>query len=167
MDFGELVDRRYSSRAYKQTPVEQEKLDAVLEAGRMSPTAKNLQPVRVIAVRTPEGLAKVSEGANIYGAPLALITCAYEDRCWERAYDGMRSYQIDASIVTTQMMYRATDLGLGSVWICWFDPEVISRNFDLPDNLVPVNILAVGYSDDTTSKNKGNRIPMDEFARLH
>ena len=78
MSFMDLAQRRYSSREYRDAPVEQEKIEAILEAGRISPTAVNAQPVRVIAVRTPEGLAKVSEGANIYGAPLAFIV--YADR---------------------------------------------------------------------------------------
>ena len=136
-----------------------------MEAGRISPTAVNAQPVRVIAVRTPEGLSKVSEGANIYGAPLAFIVYADRSKAWVRKYDGMNSAEIDASIVTTQMMYEATDLGLGSVWICYFDPEVINRNFGLGGDLVPVNILAVGYSADTTSRNQGNRIPDSTFFR--
>lgn len=115
MNFMDLARKRYSSREYKDTPVEQEKIDAILEAGRISPTAVNAQPVRVIAVRTPEGLSKVSEGANIYGAPLAFIVYADRSKAWVRKYDGMNSAEIDASIVTTQMMYEATDLGLGSV----------------------------------------------------
>lgn len=166
MEFMELVRKRYSSRAYRPEPVEGEKVMSILEAGRLSPTAVNAQPVRVVAVRSEEGLSKVSEAANIYGAPLALIVCADRDSAWVRNHDGMNSYEIDASIVTTQMMYEATDLGLGSVWICWFKPDVLSGSFGLPDNMIPVNILAVGYSDDTTSRNKGNRIPMDEFARF-
>lgn len=165
MSFMELAQRRYSSREYRDTPVEQEKVDAILEAGRLSPTAVNAQPVRVIAVRTPEGLAKVSEGANIFDAPLAFIVYADRSRAWTRKYDGMNTAEIDASIVTTQMMYEATELGLGSVWICYFDPEVIRRNFGLEVDLVPVNILAVGYAADSTSRNHGNRIPVSEFFR--
>ena len=165
MSFMDLARKRYSSREYKDAPVEQEKIDAILEAGRISPTAVNAQPVRVIAVRTPEGLSKVSEGANIYGAPLAFIVYADRSKAWVRKYDGMNSAEIDASIVTTQMMYEATDLGLGSVWTCYFDPEVINRNFGLRGDLVPVNILAVGYSADTTSRNQGNRIPDSTFFR--
>ena len=63
------------------------------------------------------------------------------------------------------MMYEATDMGLGTVWICMFNPDVIRRNFGLPDNIIPINILAVGYKDDDTSKNHLVRIPMDEFVR--
>ena len=165
MGFMELAQKRFSSREYTDRPVEREKVESILEAGRISPTAVNAQPVRVIAVSSPEGLGRISEGARIYGAPLAFIVCADRSKAWIRNYDGMNSAEIDASIVTTQMMYEATELGLGSVWICWFDPEVISRNFGIEGDMVPVNILAVGYSADTTSRNHGNRIPMSDFVR--
>ena len=147
MDFNELVRKRYSSRAYRPDPVEDDKVRSILEAGRLSPTARNDQPVRVIAVRSKEGLAKLEEAA------------------WTRSYAGMKTTDIDASIVTTQMMYEATDMGLGTLWICMFKPDVLRRNFDLPESYIPVNVLAVGYKDDQTSKNHGVRIPMDEFVR--
>ena len=166
MDFMELVNTRYSSRAYKDTPVEREKLESVAEAGRMSPTAKNLQPVKVLAVTSEEGLAKIGETANLYGAPAAFIVCGDSEACFERKFDGKRFHEIDATIVTTQMRYQAADLGLGSVWIGWFDHAVISERFGLPDNLFPVNILAVGYRDDETSRNKGNRKPLSEFVEF-
>lgn len=165
MDFIELARKRYSCRAYKNDPVDDDKISAILEAGRISPTARNDQPVRVIAVRSKEGLERVKEAGHIYDAPLAFIVCADRDRTWTRSYDGMKTCDIDASIVTTQMMYEATDMGLGTVWICMFKPDVIRKNFDLPDNIVPVNILAVGYRDDETSKNHGIRKPMGEFVR--
>ena len=166
MDFNELVRRRYSSRAYKPDPVEDDKVRSILEAGRLAPTARNDQPVRVIAVRSKEGLAKIEEAGHIYDAPLAFIVYADSDRTWTRSYDGMKTTDIDASIVTTQMMYEATDMGLGTLWVCMFKPDVIRRNFGLDDNMIPVNILAVGYKDDTTSRNHGVRIPMDEFVRF-
>lgn len=165
MDFNELVVRRYSSRKYKPDKVEDEKVRSILEAGRMAPSARNDQPSRVIAVRSKEGLAKLEEAAHIYDAPLAFIICADRDKAWTRSYDGMKTTDIDASIVTTQMMYEATDMDLGTLWICMFKPDILRRNFDIPENLIPVNILAVGYRDDQTSKNHGIRIPMDEFVR--
>ncbi len=145
--------------------MEDEKVRSILEAGRMAPSARNDQPSRVIAVRSKEGLAKLEEAAHIYDAPLAFIVCADRDKAWTRSYDGMKTTDIDASIVTTQMMYEATDMDLGTLWICMFKPDILRRNFDIPENLIPVNILAVGYRDDQTSKNHGIRIPMDEFVR--
>ena len=151
MDFNELVRRRYSSRAYKPDPVEDDKVRSILEAGRLAPTARNDQPVRVIAVRSKEGLAKVEEAGHIYDAPLAFIVCSDRNKTWTRSYDGMKT---------------TTDMGLGTLWVCMFKPDVIRKNFGLDDDMIPVNILAVGYKDDTTSRNHGVRIPMDEFVRF-
>ena len=89
MDFNELVRKRYSSRAYRPDPVEDDKVRSILEAGRLAPTARNDQPVRVIAVRSKEGLAKVEEAGHIFDAPLAFIVCSDRNKSWTRCYDGM------------------------------------------------------------------------------
>lgn len=146
MDFMGLAKKRCSIRAYTDRKVEPEKLEQILEAARVAPTAKNLQPVKLLVVQSGEGLEKVGKAANIYGAPLAVIVCADRDRAWTRPFDGKRSTDIDASILTDHMMLEATSLGLGSVWICYFKPDVLREEFALPENLEPVNILAIGYS---------------------
>lgn len=166
MDFLTLAKTRCSIRAYQDRPVEQEKLDKLLEAARVAPTAANLQPVRLLVVQTPEGLAKLGKAANIYGAPLAVIACADHSKAWTRPFDGKQSGDIDASILTDHMMLQATDLGLGSVWICYFKPDVLRREFALPDGLEPVNILAVGYAAEqpaSPDRHSTTRIPVSEL----
>ena len=79
MDFITIAKQRMSVRDYKETKVEPEKLEQILEAAHVAPTAANLQPIRLIAVQSEEGLAKISKAANIYGAPLAIIVCADHD----------------------------------------------------------------------------------------
>lgn len=143
----------------------EEDLNRILEAGRLSPTAKNLQPVRVIIADTPESLGKVSETARLYGAPLALIVVADSSKAWQRPFDGKVFGDIDASIVTTQMMYEATDLGLGTVWIGYFDPAIIKAEFGLGETEEASAILAVGHRADETSANHGVRMPIGDFAR--
>ena len=166
-DFMGLVKRRYSSRAYTAEKVSDEDVMAILDAGRLAPTGVNAQHVRVIAVRSEEGLAEVGRSARIFSAPLAFIVTSRPDRAWVREkFDGFNIHQIDASIVTTQMMYEATARGLGSVWICFFDPETLSESFGLEEGEVPINILAVGHRADETSRNHGVRIPMEEFAKF-
>lgn len=145
MDFLELAKKRYSCRSYSEKKVEKEKLDRILEAGRVAPTAKNLQPQRILILQEHEGLEKVSKAANIYKAPLALVVCIDTDVVWTRPFDGYKTTEVDASIVTDHMMLQTTELGLSSVWICYFRPDVIKAEFNLPENLVPVCILAVGY----------------------
>ena len=166
MDFIELAKRRCSVRAYEDRKVEPEKLERILEAARIAPTAKNLQPVKLLAVQSGEGLEKVGKAANIYGAPLAIIVCADHQRAWTRPFDGKRSTDIDASILTDHMMLEATELGLGSVWICFFKPDVLREEFSLPEHLEPVNILAVGYASGAPAspdRHDKARVPMDEL----
>ena len=113
----------------------------------MASTAANLQPVHLIAVQSGDGLAKIGKAADIYGAPLAIIVCADRNKAWVRPFDQKQTGDIDASVLTDHMMLQATELGLGSVWVCYFKPDVIRKEFDLPENLEPVNILVIGYAD--------------------
>lgn len=147
MEYYELIRKRYSVRKYLDKKVESSKLTQILEAARIAPTGCNRQPFKLIVCDNTESLRKINKAANIYGAPLAILVCAEKDKAWVRPYDGKNIAEIDASIVTTQMMLEATDQGLGSVWICHFKAEAIRTAFGLPDDLEPVNILAVGYAD--------------------
>lgn len=146
MSFNELIRKRYSARSYSDRKVFGTTLDEILEAARVAPTGANKQPFKLIVVESKEGLEKVAKGANIFGAPLAIIVCGNKDEVWVRGYDQKNLIDIDASIVTTHMMLQATELGVDSVWVCNFDPKVIIEEFDIADNLVPVNILVLGYS---------------------
>lgn len=149
MDFLELAKKRYSCRAYRGDEVEQEKLDLILEAGRIAPTGANRQPQRVLVVRTPAGMEKLARCAKTYGAPLALVVCADTEEAWIRPTDGKQISDIDATIVTDHMMLEAVSLGLGTLWICMFDPDRLRQEFIMPARLTPVNILLVGYADGT------------------
>lgn len=159
---------RSSVRAYTGQAVEEEKLQKILEAAHVAPTAANMQPVRLIVVRSREGLAAVSESANIYSAPVAVVVCADKSKAWTRPFDGMVTTDIDASILTDHMMLMATELGLGSVWICYFKPDVLKQGLGLPENLEPINILALGYSAEPEAdkdRHSQMRIPMDKLVQ--
>ena len=160
------VKSRYSVRNYTAQPVEQEKLDQVLYAAHVAPTRANLQPVRLLVVREKEGLDKIAKAANIYHAPVAVIVCADKTKAWKRPFDGKQTTDIDASILTDHMMLAATELGLGTVWICYFKPDVLKKEFHLPDNLEPVNILTIGYTQEPPAdpdRHSSTRIPLDEL----
>lgn len=146
MEFLELAKKRYSVRKYQDKKVEQEKLMKILEAARIAPTGANTMPQRLIVIQEKEGLEKLKKAANVYGAPLAIIVCGDHKPVWKRPFDGKDILDIDASIVTDHMMLEATELGLGTVWICYFDPAAVRREFNLPDGVEPINILAVGYA---------------------
>jgi len=118
----------------------------ILEAGRVAPTGCNNQPQCILVVQKEDGLAKLKKATNVYGAPLALIVCGDKRDAWNRPFDGKNIIEIDISIVTDHMMLQATELGLGSIWICYFKPDVIKAEFNLPEGLEPINILGIGYA---------------------
>ena len=107
MEFINIAKRRQSVRSYKNQKVEPEKLEQILEAAHVAPTAANLQPVHLIAVQSEEGLAKISKAAGIYNAPLAIIVCADHNKAWVRPFDQKQTGDIDASILTDHMMLQA------------------------------------------------------------
>ena len=166
MNFLDIAKARYSVRDYMSKKVEQEKLEKILLAAHVAPTAANLQPVRLIVVQEDEGLSKIGKSANIYGAPLAIIVCSDHSKAWTRPFDKKQTVDIDSSILTDHMMMEATELGLGSGWICYFKPDVIKKEFQLPDTLEPINILAIGYSNESPAdpeRHAAQRIPLDKL----
>lgn len=166
MEFLELAKKRYSVREYADRQVEKEKLDQILRAAQAAPTACNRQPVHLLVVQSLEGLEKIGKAANLHGAPMAVLVCGDKDKAWTRPYDGKQSVDIDASIVTDHMMLEATDLGVGSLWICSFKPDVLREEFSLPENLEVINILALGYAacpPADPERHAALRIPVDEM----
>lgn len=136
MNVLDIAKKRYSVRAYKNKPVEKEKLDKILACAHVAPTAANLQPVKLLVVQDKERLKSIAKAGNIYNAPLAIIVCADHSNAWKRPFDNK----------------QATELGLGTVWVCFFKPDIIKQEFSLPDHLEPVNILAIGYGNDAPAE---------------
>lgn len=173
MSFADLTLARYSCRKYEKREVEREKLDAILEAGRRAPTAHNKHPVRVLVCDTPELLEKAAacqprfeKDGSIFGAPVVLLVCAVVDDVWVRPYDQMSADTIDSSIVCDQMMMQATELGLGTCWVCHFSPERAIEQFGLPEGMRPIHMLPLGYAADTIAdpeKREARRIAMGDF----
>jgi nitroreductase len=166
MELLNIAKKRYSVRSYNGKKVEFDKLNKILEIAHVAPTAANLQPVHLLVVQQEEGLAKISKATNIYNAPLAIIVCADHNKAWVRPFDHKQSCDIDASILTDHMMLQATELGLGSVWVFYFKPDVISKEFNLPDNLEPINILVMGYTDmepESPERHNMTRIPISNL----
>lgn len=145
-DFLSLVQKRYAVRSYLPKPVEAEKLERILEAGRVAPTAKNNQPHKFLVVQHLEGLEKLSKCTNVQGYPLAIIVCGVPSEAWVRPYDGKGMVDTDTAIVATHMLLEAADLGLGSCWMTRFDPPVIRGLFRIPEDIEPEHILAIGYA---------------------
>ena len=169
MDFLELAKKRSSVRAYKSRKVEPEKLQKILEAGRVAPTAGNTQSQIVLVIQADEGFARLKKAGNIYGAPLALIVCADHSASWKRPFDGKDSADVDAAIVSTHMILQAQELGLDSIWVGYFKPDVLASEFSLPTDLEPICILGIGYAADGAPKSPGRhnteRKPISETVR--
>ncbi len=147
MEFLELARKRYSTRKFSGRPVEEDKLEKILQAACLAPSAHNYQAYKLLVVKSPEGFAKIAKAGNIYGAPLAIIVLEDKSTAWTNPFNNRQLVSHDSVIATDHMMLQATDLGLESIWICWFDPAVIREEFALPDNLEAINILAVGYAE--------------------
>ena len=146
MSFLHLAEERYSVRKFSAKPVEKEKLDLILQAGRLAPTACNNQPQLILVLESAEALARLKKCTPChFDAPTALIVCYDKDVSWKRPYDEKDHGDIDASIVCAQMMLEAAELGLGTTWVCYYDPAAVVRAFSLPENLVPSSILPLGY----------------------
>jgi nitroreductase len=150
MNFTELAAARYSVRQFKNQPVEQDKLDRILEAARHAPTGANKQPQRILLITDEKGLKKVDACTPCrFAAPVVFIICYDANECWVRQkYDGAKSGEVDASIVTTHMMLQAADIGLGTTWVMHFDPVKTREEFGLPPHLIPVAFLPAGYPAD-------------------
>ena len=144
MSFSELVKQRYSVRKYDSRPVEQEKLTQILEAGRLAPTGCNYQPQRILVVQGDD-LERL-EGCTPcrYGAPVALIVCYDKTESW-KSRSGRDIGDVDATIVLTQMMYQAEELGIGSLLVGMYKEDLLRERFCIPENFVITCMLMLGY----------------------
>ena len=163
MDFLKLCSDRYSVRSFADTPVPDEVLNQILEAGRLAPTAMNLQPQRVFVIRSEEALAKMRTVKKCYGANTVLMICGDTEAACNRPKVDHCMAEMDCTIATTQMMLAATALGVGSCWICAFDNAAVAETFDLPAHVTPFILLALGYpaEDAAPAPRHFERYPME------
>ena len=147
MDFLKLAKDRFSVRDFASRPVEEEKLEKILEAAKVAPTAVNYQPQKLYVVKSPDAVARLAAIRPIFGAPMAIIICYDENISWKNSRDGGHdSGEVDASIITTHMMMEAWEQGIGSCWIGAFSPAAVANAFGIPPNEHPVAILPLGYA---------------------
>ena len=148
MSFLQLAkEQRFSVRKFMEQTVEKEKLDLILEAGRIAPTACNYQPQRILVIQ--DANEKLKQCTSWYfGAPVVLLICYDKTTCWKNKTNGTVGGDVDASIVTTQMMLQAAELDLGTTWVGGFNHQKARELFSIPDYLVPVAMLPIGYPAD-------------------
>ena len=166
MEFNTVLQRRYSCRAFSPKPVEQEKVDRILDAGRIAPTAVNKQPVHVWAVSSPETLEAIKGVTRSnYGAPQLLVVGCRPADAWVRRYDGKNGGEADAAIVATYLMLAAENEGLATLWVGSFDPALLKGILPGTDDYELVAIINVGYpsTESLPSEMHRSRISMEEF----
>ncbi len=147
MEFDRVIRERFSVRKFKDEEVSDELLTKILEAGRLAPTAKNIQPQKIYVVKSKSGLEKIDKASPCrYNAPVCLIVAADKSIAWSKGDDS--TYEIDASIVATHMMLEATNVGVDNIWIKMFDREVLKKEFELDQNIEPVCLMPLGYKTD-------------------
>lgn len=165
MDFSELIRRRYSVRAYRPDPVEEEKLAQVLEAARLAPTAANRQPFQLIVIHTAgreRDLRRIYNSKWFVEAPIVICACGLPKEGWIRQ-DGLNYTMVDVAIAMDHLILAAAELGLGTCWIGAFNPQAAREVLGLPDDVEPIAFTPLGYPADQPRPKK--RKPLEELVR--
>ena len=145
-DFLSLARDRYSCRAFTEKPVEPEKIDALLEAAVVAPTAVDKQPWHAWVFETPEAVQRLAACTRFhFGARVIIAVGAKADEAWVRKYDGRNFADVDASIVATHIMLAAHDLGLGTTWVGHFDAPAVKEAFPEMADYDLVALFPLGY----------------------
>jgi nitroreductase len=165
MEFSEVIRERYSVRAYRPDPVEDEKLQEVLEAMRLAPTANNRQPFQFIVIHTEgreEELNRIYYKDWFVQAPIVICACGIPAQSWVRGR--AKNYNdVDVAIAMDHLILAAANLGLGTCWIGAFDPDAAREILGLPDGVEPIVFTPLGYPADWPKPKE--RKPLSELVR--
>ena len=165
MEFKEVVEDRYSCKKFNGEPVAEKALKAILEAGRVAPTAKNLQEQHVYVVQSSEKLALIDELTPCrYNAPTVLVVAFNKENVFTYPGGTRDSGIEDAAIVATHMMLAAKNAGVDSCWVNFFNPEVAADKLELPENEEVLMMLDLGYAaeDGKPLANHASRKPLSD-----
>ena len=149
MEYFDLIKERFSVRSFKEEKLSDKDIETILNAGHLAPTGCNNQPQRVYVLQSDDAIEKLKGCTKChFNAPTAMLVCYNKDEVWRRKYDGKSSGVVDASIVATHMMLAAADIGVGTTWVMHFDPNAMIQTFEIPENIIPVALLVMGYLSD-------------------
>ena len=147
MEFKEVIKNRYSCKKYDARQIEAQKLEAILNAGRLAPTAKNLQEQHVYVIQSADVLAKIDSVTPCrYGAPTVLVVAFDKKNVFTYPGGKHDSGVEDAAIVATHMILAAADEGVDSCWVNFLDPEKLAEVLGLPENEEVLMVLDLGYA---------------------
>jgi len=159
MEVIEAIRKRYSCRAYQDKPIENEKLDCVLEAARLAPSAKNLQDWRFVVVTDRQTKHRLAEAANnqmfIENAGAIIVACSINK---EKMRCGQALGPIDVAIALEHISLQATELGLATCWIGSFYPDKVRNVIGVPEDIDIIELMAVGYPADSKGGPKRKHI---------
>lgn len=170
MEFNEVIENRYSVRKFSNEAVSQKQIEEILEVGRIAPSAGNHQStfVYVLDEDKIEKLKSVPTAKIhpvVFRAKQALLVCYNKNIEMKRPHDEFSFGITDSSIVTTYMMLKITELGLGSVWVGWFSPKLVKSILEIPEEYEVSAILPFGHiqKGNRPSGNHNKRKPIDDF----
>jgi nitroreductase len=150
MTVREAIQTRQSVRQYRDRPIELDKLERVLHAARLAPSASNRQEWRFVVVQeeaTRRALAEAAEGQDFVGeAPVVLAACAASTDHIMPC--GLPSHAIDVAIALEHIALQATEEGLGTCWIGAFDQEKVKQVLGIPEPVCVVELMPIGYPAD-------------------
>lgn len=164
MEFDDVIRHRYSVRSFTSEKVDRSFILEILEAARMAPSAVNYQPWHFIVITEPENLIDIQE---VYPrkwfaeAPACIVVCSDHSQSWKRKSDGKDFADVDAAIAIDHLVLKATDLGLGTCWVCNFDTEMTRKKLHLPENIEPIALIPFGYT--TSEAPPKSRKPLSEL----
>ncbi|MCW3804185.1 nitroreductase family protein [Plebeiibacterium marinum] len=164
MHFKELMKSRYAVREYFENKVDRTLLKEVVNAGRLAPSAANRQPWQFVVVDDDVLLAKLKDSyqREWFGkVPNLIIIYGNHEESWKRPYDNKDHCDIDVAIAVDHMTLMATELGLGTCWVCHFDKDIINSVIENKKGFEPIAILTIGYPVDNTAPIK-KRKNLDE-----
>ncbi|MDR1881384.1 MAG: nitroreductase family protein [Prevotella sp.] len=167
MKLKELIENRYSVRAYLPQAVEKEKIDYILECARLAPSACNNQPWKFYIVRSETVISKIRES---YGrewfktAPMYIVVCKDVSISWKRSASDNKDFgDVDTAITAEHICLAAAEIGLGTCWVCNFNPDLLAQALDLSAKLEPIAIFPLGYIDtDKSIAAEKKRKPLSE-----
>ena len=169
MEFTQVVQNRYSCKKFDGQPVEKAKLEAILEAGRLAPTAKNLQEQRIYVIQSEAILEKLDQVTPCRYNASTVIVVAFDKNNVFTYPGGQRDSGVeDATIVATHMLLAAENAGVDSCWVNFFDPEKLKKALTLPENEDLVLLLDLGYRGEGGGPllNHTSRKPLVETVRV-
>ena len=145
----DIIEKRKSIRSYKPQEVSEEDLNYVLEAFRKAPSAKNLQPWKLIVVRDRKKIDDLAVACNnqtfLKQAPVLIVACALENKAYGKLGGYMNSFPVDIGIAMEHLILAATEKGLGTCWIGAFNEKLVKDVLDIPDNVRVVALTPLGY----------------------